>query len=346
MDNLFVNGPLILGGLILVFAFSNGFRDSSTIVATVVSTKTMSPRSAFFLSSVFEFCGVLFFGSAVVLTISRGLFGPILSGPKSDLFIVLLSATGAAVLWGGISWWRAWPISNNHAIFGGLVGSSLGIWGPRFFQNFTFTAILLVLFLSPIAGFLLSFVTTEILQRLGEWLTPHVKGVFEKLHLLACMTVSFAHGFNDGQMVISLMVLAFGLARAGGEVGAAPTVIVPFGVRFAVALAISLGVLVGGYRILRKLGMSFYRIRLNQGVGALFSSAGTVLACSLAGFPVSTTQVITGSIVGAGVAKNPRSVRWKIAEEIVVAWCVTLPVVALIAGVAAWLLKEGLVRIK
>jgi len=341
-----MHGPLFLGGLILLFAFSNGFRDSSTIVATVVSTKTMSPRSAFFLSSIFEFCGVLFFGNAVVFTISRDLFGPILAGPRSDLIIVLFTATGAAVLWGVISWWRAWPISNKHAIFGGLVGGSLGIWGPKFFQNFTFTVIILILIFSPVIGFVISLAVTQILQLLGEWLTPQVKGGFEKLHLLACMLVSFAHGSNDGQMVISLMVLAFGLARASGVEGVAPTILVPLGVRLAVALAISLGVLVGGYRILRKLGMSFYRIRLNQGVGALFSSAGTVLACSLAGFPVSTTQVITGSIVGAGVAKSPRSVRWEIAEEIVLAWFVTLPVVALIAGIAAGVLKEGMVRIK
>jgi len=341
MDNVFLQGPLFLGGLILVFAFSNGFRDSSTIVATVVSTKTMTPRKAFFFCAVAEFLGVIFFGSAVVMTISRDLFGPILAGPKADLQIVLLSATGAALVWGLIGWWAAWPISNKHTIFGGLVGASLGMWGFKFFQNFTFTIIILVLILSPLIGFLVSIAVTQTLHTAGEWLTPLARGFLEKFHMAACMMLAFAHGTNDGQIVISLLVLGFGLAQAAVKGGMDPVVEIPFQFRLAVAVALSLGVLTGGYRILKKMGMSFYRIRLVQGVSATISSVGTVLGCSALGLPASTTQVITGSIIGAGVAKSPASVRWEIAQEIILAWVVTLPMAAAIALFFSKILKEG-----
>lgn len=318
----------MIGGLALVFVFSNGYRDSSTIVATVVSTRTLTPQRAFAWCALFEFLGALFIGTAVAVTMGKGLFEPVMNGNKTQLLLVVSAALTAAILWGAVSWWQVWPTSNSQALFGGLVGASVAEWGPHYFQNFTVAKVLLILILSPILGFLIALIITKVIRKWGAWMTPRVQPIIEKLHVLSCLTVALAHGSNDGQIAMAVILLAYGTL--------AESVSIPFGVRLAVALALSLGVLFGGRRLLKKLGMQFYRLRLMQGLGSQLSSAATVLACSMSGFPASTTQVITGSIAGAGVAKNASGVRWGIAGGIVMSWLITLPVVALLGFLINW----------
>lgn len=309
-----MSGLLLLLGIL--FAFSNGFRDSSTIVATVVSTRAITPAKAFFLCAICEFLGALFLGTAIAATIGGRLFDRADGiDPKSVQF-VLLSALLAAISWGLLSWRRGWPISNNHALVAGLSGAGTAAWGFESLRNETLLLVLFVLIMSPIIGFLLSTGATSLLRYLGEWVTLRVKPTMERLHILSCLLVSCAHGSNDGQMVTGAMMLTAG-----------PGLAAPLNIRFLVAGAIAGGVLLGGRRILRTLGMKFYRIRDVQGLGAEMTSAGTILACTLAGFPASTTQVIAGSIIGAGVAKSPRAVRWHVAQEIILSWVVTLPAV-------------------
>jgi len=323
-------GALLVTGLALLFAFSNGFRDSSSIVATVVSTRALSARKAFFFCAIFEFMGAFLIGSAVLMTIGKGLFSFPVETNSGEILILVGSGLLAAIFWGGVSWWRAWPTSNNQALLGGLLGASLSLWGWESLNAATLIRVLLVLVLSPVIGFTVSTGITFLIRFAGEWMTPKVKPIMQRFHIGACLMVSCAHGSNDGQIVMGLIFLLFGLFQAGPDnlkLGSYDLSVV---IRFVVALSLASGVLLGGKRILKKMGMKFYRIRPSQGLGAQLASAGTILACTVTGFPASTMQVITGSVVGAGVAKNPKAVRWHVAEEIVFSWMITLPTASLI----------------
>lgn len=330
--NIAISGAILIGGMVVIFAFSNGFRDSSTIVATVVSTRALAPSTAFMVCAFFEVIGALFIGSAVVVTIGKNLFAPQFVPPAGETFMVLASALGAAILWGGVSWWRAWPTSNNQAITAALIGASVAAWGVESFNHGTLVLVLVVLVTSPLIGFLVSTVVTWLIRLAGEWMTPRVAPHIKRLQIAASCFLSCAHGSNDGQMAMGVLVLGLGFSGGSFEV--------PFVVRLIVALSIAGGVLMGGQRILKKLGMQFYHIKPTQGLGAQVTSASTILTCALTGFPASTMQVTTGSIVGAGVARNPKAVRWQVVRDIALSWIITIPTVALISfGVCTFVQK-------
>ena len=323
-------GSLFIGFLALIFAFSNGFRDSSTIVATVVSTRALSPRRAFMLCSLFEFLGAFFVGTAVIATIGKGLFEIPIEATKLEMILLVGAALTAAILWGAISWWRAWPISNNQALLGGLIGASSALWGFDHLRLSVILVVLGILILSPLMGFFISSLLTSLIRFLGNWLTPKATAFIQRLHIGSCLLVSCAHGSNDGQIITGLLVLAFGVMNPsllGLEMGSTGSLL---WVRFLVAFVFASGVLLGGKRILKKLGMKFFRIKPSQGLGAQLSSAGTILSCALTGFPASTMQVVTGSVIGAGVAKNAKAIRWNLLAEIVLSWFITMPTAGLL----------------
>ena len=322
----------MLLGLGLLFAFSNGYRDASSIVATVVSTRTLTPNAAFLLSALFEFLGALLIGSAVASTVSARVTGEGWHPSPHDVLTTSIVALCAAGAWGFISWLRAWPTSNGHALLGALTGAGLATWGSAHVQNKTVFFIVLVLIISPLIGFVVSLLLTSLFRWMGGWLTTHAKPFADSLHVLSCLFVSCAHGSNDGQLILGVLLPVLGSAAlVQGEI--------PFSMRFSIAIALGLGVMLGGRRILKKIGLNFYRIQNMQGLSAEFSTAGTVLACGLTGFPSSTTQVIAGSIMGAAAATNARRARWSVAQEIALSWIVTFPMAALIAYGAARIVR-------
>jgi PiT family inorganic phosphate transporter len=327
-------GSALIGCVALVFSFSNGFRDSSTVVATVVSTRALSPNWAFALCGVAECAGALLLGSAVAMRVSHDMLSSSTTLSGSVLLTVLGAALAAAVIWGAVGWWRAWPVSNNQALFAGLLGASTVAYWPHPIHFGTFARVFSVLVVSPIIGFVASVFLTRALRFTGGWMTPRAKWLVDRLHVAFCLVVSCAQGANDSQLAMGVLILSAaavkGLPLEALDAG------VPLSIRIAAALSLSLGVLMGGRRILKQLGMRFYRIRPTQGLGAQMSSAAVIMTCAISGFPASTTQVITGSILGAGVAKNVRSIRWTVAEEIVLSWFITIPVVALLAAVLFW----------
>lgn len=322
---------LILIVLALTFAFSNGFRDSSSIIATVVSTRILTPLKAYVMCAIAEFLGAVFLGSAIVTTLRKGVFGPALAGPHEYLLVVLAAALLATIGWGVLCWWRAWPISNTQALFAGIIGAGLVMWGPQHFKSLTFGAVIMVLILSPLIGFAGSYIVTSVIRWGGDWLTPKIQPYFDVLHMVSSFFVALAHGSNDGQIAMGLLVLAMGTA----------TSVVPLPMRLLVGFVIACGILLGGRRLIKKLGMQCYKVRSLEAVSSQLTSAGTVMTGALAGFPVSTTQVITGALLGAGVVKNPRAIRWNVAEDIVWSWLITMPSVFFGAGLIAFLIRWG-----
>ena len=323
----FLGGSAFVFVLSLVYSFSNGLRNGPLIVATVVSTRAISPTRAFLLCAASEFCGAVLFGSAVVFTISQKMFGPVFrDAPRQEILLVLGSAVGASIVWGSLCYLRAIPSSNNHALFGGFAGASWAAWGVTHLFNSTLIKGIVILILTPVVALMAAILLTVFLRWSAAWMTPRVVPFADKLHVLSAMLVASTYGSNDSQMAISVAMLA--LDFAGSSV-----MTVPLWMKFAMGGFISLGTLMGGRRIIRKLGMSFYRIEILQGVGSQLAAAGIILGSITSGFPASSSQVITGAILGAGVAKNPRDVRWTAATDIVLSWFVTFPAVAVFSWV-------------
>jgi len=234
---LITSGAFVPVALAMFFLFSNGFRDSSTIVATIVSTRILTPNIAFLLCSLFEFIGALFLGSAVATTIGRGLFAQELQAARADVFLVLTVALGAAIGWGILSWWRVWPTSNSHALLGGLTGSGWALWGLHHIHNKLVALVVFILIASPFFGFFISIFVTGILRWIGGWFTVRVKPVAEVFHVLSCLCVASAHGSNDGQLIMGVLLPV---------IACVPTAEFPVPLRMMVASALSAGVLLGG----------------------------------------------------------------------------------------------------
>jgi len=326
---------LLTAGLALAYGFTNAFRDSSTIVASVVSTRALTPGVAFGLCAVFEFLGASLLGSRIAETLSR----MVLNGgtPNPDEVIhVLAAAVGAALLWGIVSWWRGWPMSNSQALIGSLTGASWVAWGADRVVDTRLITVIVVLIATPTIGFLISAVLTSGLRQLAFWMTTASRPILQGLHVLGCLLVSAAHGSNNGQLIVAVLALA-GAAALGKSPDAAPS----HYYRFLVAGVITAGVLLGGRQLVRKLTMKFYRIRDVQGLGAQAAASLTLAGCILAGFPASPTHLISGTIVGAGVAKSVRSVRWSVVGEIALSWIITMPASAALGAFLALLWRAS-----
>lgn len=312
--------------LAVFYGFSNGYRDSSTIVATIVSTRAVSPRGAFFLCAVSEFFGALLIGTAVISNIGGGFFKDSASLARSDLLSVMAVAFLSALMWGIVGWLRAWPISNTQSLFAGFMGASLSAWDPDMLNGKIVLILFAVLVSSPLIGFFLSTILTALIRWAGHWLTPRVLSIVQRLQVLFSMIVGAVHGSNDGQVIMAFVVLSGGTAL-GASASSGPGV--ALWIRLMIAFAIGFGVAMGGKRLLKRMGMQFYRIKPSQGLGAETAAAITIFSCLQAGFPTSAMQVLTGGIVGAGVAKNPKAIRWEIAGDIVLSWLITIPAVGL-----------------
>jgi PiT family inorganic phosphate transporter len=309
----------------LAYGFSNSFRDASTIVASVVSTRALAPLSAFGLCAVFEFLGAWLFGSRIAGTISSLVTEGKALAPH-DVILVLTAAIAASFVWSIVSWVRGWPMSSSQALIGSLTGAGCAAWGPERLFAPKLLAVFVVLVVTPTLGFLLSAALTSGLRQLGFWMTTAARPVVQSLHVLGCLMVSAAHGSNNGQIIVGFLAVA--AATMGSHAAAKPSSMHAF----VVAVVIAVGVLLGGRRLLHKLAMKFYRIRDMQGLGAQSAASLAMAACLMTGFPASPTHLISGSIVGAGVAKSVRSVRWTIVAEIVLSWIVTIPVNAAFAA--------------
>jgi len=324
-----VDGQLIaLIVLALVFDFLNGIHDSSNIVATIISSRSLSPKLALGLTAVAEFCGPFLFGVAVATTI-----GSEIVPPAHMTMPVLLSALSGAILWNLITWYLGIPSSSSHALIGGIIGAVIVGAGWQQIQMAGVIKVLLTLFISPIVGFFAGMIVINITYAASWKATPRINGVFKKLQIVTSMGLALSHGTNDAQKTMGVITL--GLMISGVQ----KTFSVPFWVILICALAIAIGTSVGGWQLIRTLGSKFYKIRPIHGFAAQASSAAVILTASLIGGPVSTTQVVSTAIMGVGAAERMSKVRWGVAGEIVSAWLITIPVTALLAAGIYWLIN-------
>ena len=336
MDTLFYLAAITVI-VVLVFDYSNGFHDAANIVATVIASRAMTPTQAVIVVGVFEFLGPLLGGTAVANTIGK--FIDLSDVPARFAMAILLCGLLGAIAWNFFTWARGIPSSSSHALVGGLAGAVVAavgtdhvLWGfGEFFAHGHLTGVtkvLVALVLSPLVGFWAGFLIHRLMLALLRAAHPRANQQLRLAQFATAAGLAFSHGANDAQKSMGILTLVLLL---GGFI---PTFAVPFWVMLACAVAMTLGILSGGWRIVRTLGFAIYRVRPIHALDSQLTSAAVIFAASMGGAPVSTTHVVATSIMGIGASERPRAVRWAKASDIAVTWLITMPGAAAIAIVA------------
>ncbi|TAK67218.1 MAG: inorganic phosphate transporter [Betaproteobacteria bacterium] len=311
---------LLLIAVALLFDFLNGFHDSANVVATIIASRAMSARGALTLAALANLAGPFLLGVAVAETV-----GAEVVQVQAVSIAVVLTALFAASLWNLATWYFGIPVSSSHALVGGLVGAAATGSGFAAIQAQGLWKVAIALLASPLLGFLMALAVMQATLWLLRSATPKANVTLSRAQVLTATALALAHGANDAQKTMG--VIAMGLVTLGFT----PVFVVPWWVVVTSASAIALGTAAGGWRIIRTLGTRFYRIHPIHGFTSQLASAAVILGASLAGGPVSTTQVVSMSILGAGAAERKSKVRWSALNDIVIAWALTLPATALLA---------------
>ncbi len=319
----------ILIALVLVFDFINGFHDSANSIATVVSTKVLSPFSAVVFAAFFNFIAFTVFPLKVATTIGKGVINPDVVN-----LTVIASSVIAAIIWNLITWRLGLPSSSSHTLVGGLVGSAIVCSGVSSVIFSGVLKIIIFIFVAPLLGMLISFIISAIVINLVKNHTPFgVDKHFRRLQLLSAAAFSLGHGGNDAQKsmgIIWVSLIVSGLASKNDEIA--------LWIVLSCHTAISLGTLTGGWRIVKTMGQRITKLKPFEGFCAETAGALTLFAATHFGIPVSTTHTITGSIIGVGARKGASAVKWGVTRNIFWAWILTIPVSALLGGGIYYLL--------
>jgi len=323
---------LILISFAVVFDFINGFHDTANAVATVISTRVMRPWVAVLMAGTLNFAGAMS-GTAVAKTVGSGIVGA--SVPLPAITAALLGA----ITWNLITWYHGIPSSSRHALIGSLLGAGLASIGvDAVHWGVLWDKVVLPLFLSPAAGFIIAIAFMRMLVRIFAALPPaRVGPLFRRTQIVSAAFMAFSHGSNDAQKTMGVITL--GLLSAG----VIPSFHVPTWVIALSAVAMAGGTFAGGRRIIRTMGTRFAHLEPIHGFAAETSAALVIQAASRFGYPLSTTHVISASILGVGAARRMNAVRWGIVRTMVGAWILTIPVTAAL-GFAAAFVGHALLR--
>ncbi|MBC3888781.1 inorganic phosphate transporter [Acetobacterium paludosum] len=318
----------------LVFALTNGLHDASSVVATFINCSAASPKQAVAVASSFGLLGAILGGNLVADTISELTDLP----TDTSLLTILFAAVLGATLWNLITWRLGLPSSSTHALIGGIIGAvvvSSGYqhiawgWTELIGSDHQITGIVkivIALFLSPFIGFAIAFCLEKIARLLLRNSKFHINEGINRLQWVIVAGLSFSHGSNDTQKIMGILTLA--LAAWGGTAIQAA----PLWVRVCGGIVMFMGTMLGGWSIMRTLGRGIFDIKPIHSLNSQLASLGSIFGASLIGAPVSTTHVVVGSIMGVGAADEYRMVHWEIVKEIGIAWCITIPLSALVSG--------------
>jgi PiT family inorganic phosphate transporter len=313
--------------LALLFDFTNGFHDAANSIATVVSTRVLTPRAAVVWAAVFNFVAFLVFHTGVANTVGKTVDSSVVSEA------VIFAGLVGAIAWNFTTWWLGLPTSSSHALIGGFAGAGIAKAGFGVLNASSLEKTVLFIVLSPmlgmVLGFLLMLANLWIFRRMSP---ARVDGLFRRLQLLSAAAFSLGHGGNDAQKtmgIISALLVGSGHLRleANGDLP------VPLWIVIAAYSAIALGTLAGGWRIVKTLGQRITALKPVGGFSAETAAATSLYLATALGIPVSTTHTITGAIVGVGATRRLSAVRWGVAGRIVWAWVLTIPAAGVVAAV-------------
>jgi len=314
----------------LLFEFINGFHDTANAIATTVYTRALTPRKAIILASIMNFVGALV-SEKVAMTISTGLVNV-----KIEQYVILAALIGA-IIWNLFTWWRGIPSSSSHALIGGLIGATIvyTMSTKHIIWKGVIDKVVIPLFTSPVIGLLIGFLIMNLIFKVFENFSQNkVNKIFLKLQILSAALVAYSHGNNDAQKTMGIITLAL---ITGGLLDSSSGV--PIWVKIMCAIMMAMGTSIGGWRIMKTMGGGVTKLQPASGFAAQVSSAIVIEAMTRFGAPVSTTQVITTAVMGAGSAKRISSVKWGIARSIVTAWIFTLPMAIVLGGAACWVIQ-------
>jgi PiT family inorganic phosphate transporter len=323
--------PLVITVILfaLLFDFLNGIHDSSNIVATMISSRALSPRAALSVTALAEFLGPFIFGVAVANTIGNEVVVA-----DAITIQVLLAALISAIFWNLLTWYLGFPSSSSHAMIGGFIGAVVMGASWQAIKLSGLWKILIALFTSPVIGFIFGFILLRITILLAWDATPRINNFFKRGQVVTALALALSHGANDAQKTMGIITLALVI---GGHLS---RFAVPAWVILMCAAMIAFGTAFGGWKLIRTLGGKFYKIRPIDGLAAQLTSAVVILGASLIGGPVSTTQVVSSGIMGVGAAERMNKVRWGVAQEIATAWLLTIPATALVAAGMYWVIIQ------
>jgi inorganic phosphate transporter, PiT family len=320
---------LLLVGLALAFDYINGFHDAANSIATVVSTRVLSPGQAVAWAAFFNFAAAFGFGTAVAKTVGSGMV---------DLNVVSFAVIGAglwgAIVWDLITWYIGLPTSSSHALVGGYAGAAVAKAGFGALIAAGWIKTLAYIVVAPLMGLVLALALTAIVYRVFyRWSPSRVDSLFRRLQLLSAALYSLGHGANDAQKTMGIIAGVIFTAGYMDHFEIRPWVV------FSAHGAIALGTLTGGWRIVHTMGSKITKLQPVGGFAAETAGAITLFTATAAGVPVSTTHTITGAIVGVGAVRRLSAVRWGVARQIVWAWVLTIPAAAAIAALTYFVLS-------
>ena len=335
IEGLILLLAILVVGLALFFDYTNGFHDAANVVATIIATGALSPRKALFMAAICEFIGPFLFGTAVAQTIGKGIidisaFDPNQTGLSISLVIAALIG---AIAWNLITWAWGLPSSSSHALVGGMIGAVLIAYGP---DKILWKGILYVisfLILTPVLGLIFGNLVLKATFRLSRKAPPQISHFFNRVQILSSVALSLSHGANDAQKTMGIITMSMVI------LGVFPDFHIPLWVIASCASAIALGTASGGWRIIKTLGSKIYRLRSVHAFCAQTASATVILGAALLGGPVSTTHVVSSSIMGVGAGQRVSAVRWGVAKNIILAWFITIPASAIMAGLCFLLIR-------
>jgi inorganic phosphate transporter, PiT family len=316
--------------LTLIYGYLNGLHGSAIIVATSISTRAIHPRLAILIAAITIGLGPALLGVAVANTIGKELLTSDAIQPN-----VITAGLIGAIVWSGFTFWAKIPSSISQSLFGGLIGAAIAYDGVATIQSQGLIKILAALFFSPIVGLIGAFLIVRLIYALSSNATPKVNRWFNRSQVIVTIIMGLSFGANDGQKIIAMFAL--GLLSTG----ATQSFEIPIWVIVLSSCTISLGALIGGWRLIKTLGGKFYKIRPIHGFGAQLSAGIIILGSAVVGAPISGTQVVTTSILGAGSADRVQKVRWHVVQQITIGWVLTIPLSALTAAIAYKVLLRG-----
>jgi inorganic phosphate transporter, PiT family len=321
----------IVVALVLVFDFINGFHDSANSIATVVSTKVLSPVAAVGMASFFNFVAFLVFPLKVATTMGKGVINPDVIN-----LTVIASALVAAITWNLITWWFGLPSSSSHTLVGGLVGAAVASTGWSSVIMAGVLKIVIFIVIAPLLGMLMSFFISAIVIYFARNHSPlYIDKHFRRLQLLSAAAFSLGHGGNDAQKsmgIIWIALIVSGLATKSDPIA--------LWIVLSCQTAIALGTLLGGWRIVKTMGQKITKLKPFEGFCAESAGAITLFGSTALGIPVSTTHVITGAIMGAGARKGVSAVKWGVTTKIFWAWILTIPISAIVGSAMYFLINS------
>lgn len=314
---------IVLVAIALFFDFVNGFHDAANSVATIVSTRVLSPKHAVVWAAFFNFVAFLIFQVHVATTIGKGIVDPLVV----DSFVILAALIGA-IVWDLLTWYWGLPTSSSHALIGGLVGAAIakaGSTGVLIWAGLI--KVTTFIFIAPMFGMILGFASATILNfSFARCMPSKVDKQARRMQLVSAALYSLGHGGNDAQKTMGIIAI---LLFSNGYLGS--TFNIPLWIVLSCHAAIALGTMFGGWRIIKTMGMKITPLKPAGGCCAEAAAAATLFGATFLGIPVSTTHTITGAIVGVGSTKGLGSVRWNVATRIIWAWILTIPASAVIA---------------